>query len=122
MASDRYGEVRSRAQFEIADPSIGNLRVSGVSNFGDVDAKQDEDEDPILLPPASSAARRPVAAQCATRSSLKTVPMPAVPPWRVVPYRWPSLAWINAPLGCMPSLAVVPKEYNTVSTPEGVIL
>jgi hypothetical protein len=55
-------------------------------------------------------------------SNLKTVPEPVDPPEVVVPYKLPSLACSKAPLGPVPSLGAVPKEYNTVSVPSGVIL
>jgi hypothetical protein len=53
---------------------------------------------------------------------LKTVPESVGPPEDVVPYKLPSLDCSKAPLGPIPSLGLVPKEYNTVSVPAGVIL
>src|SRR5262245_8787417 len=46
---------------------------------------------------------------------LKTVPLPPTPPSRVVPYRFPSLAWIRLAQGLHPSLQSPANEWSVVS-------
>jgi hypothetical protein len=47
--------------------------------------------------------------------------LPTTPPLDVVPYRFPSLAWIRAATGKQPSM-LQSKECRVVKVPAGVIL
>lgn len=51
---------------------------------------------------------------------LKTSPRASAPPRTVVPYRFPSVAWINAPSGSQPS--ELTKVCSNVYVPDKVIL
>jgi hypothetical protein len=77
---------------------------------------------PLDLPTPNGQSAGNRRLQFALSCTLKTVPESAGPPAMVVPYKLPSLVCNKAPLGRIPSLGLVPKEYNSVSVPPGVIL
>ena len=53
---------------------------------------------------------------------MKIVPKKSEPADDVVPYRYPSVAWVSAPVGPLPSGHLKQKLYSLPKAPLGVML